>query len=96
MHAESEKELKNLWEQVELDEVFRKEIVRATKAQKTTSILFYMEQHYMNKKERWVMYFRRHLPCFLKTMHTNNHTESWHKTLKDADAFKLRGNINIC
>ena len=76
MRAESEEELNTLWEEVKLDEVFRKEIVRATKAQKRTSLLFYMEQYYMNKKERWVMYFRRHLPCFLKTMHTNNHTES--------------------
>ena len=39
------------------------------------------------------MHFRRDLKCFLRTMQTNNHTESWHKTLKDADAFKLRGNI---
>ena len=91
MRAESDKELNTLWEEVKLDEVFGKEIV--SKTQKKTSLLSYMEQHYMNKQERWVMHFRRKLSCFLKTMQTNNHTESWHKTLKDADAFKLRGNI---
>ena len=48
MRAESDKELNTLWEEVKLDEVFGKEIV--SKTQKKTSLLSYMEQHYMNKK----------------------------------------------